>query len=222
MVRLGLIIFFLLSACAPTAHVEPMPSSTPTRTPHPSPPSLLTTTLTPHPFICPEGSLATTDDLILKPFEIPTTDPNIFEWRIVKLTDTSDKPAACGLDCSLYDFREGETREGVPQFDVSISLVQWATDAEAQEFASTSWQEFSSNAARLEEFRVASWLPATTFAGLDWGNEIHRTFLSTSYGIYSVQIGHTRRVLHEFNVDAGSVQHLAELQIAKLDVCLKN
>jgi hypothetical protein len=222
----SVILLLLLSACSSstdlaeteasaTALATKVPTKTSSSTPIPSPTSPVDK------FTCQEASNLMTDDLILKPLEIPTGDLNIFYWRTVELVDSNAKPEACGSDCSRFVYKEGEAGNGIPQFDLAISLIKWGSETDALEFATTSWQEFASNAVNLDEFDTFAELPETTLAGIDLGNDRLRTYLSTSFGTYSIEIEHSRPTPSELNVDFGSIQWLAELQLRKLAACLE-
>ena len=236
-IRLALLLALLLAACgpaAPTTATEaghslsattskppsfqpstPLPSLVPSRTPIPY-----------DPITCARQSAEEVDlsDIALVTAEIPKLDLHYFFWHEPMSVDISEEIEYCGLDCVMTKYYEGGKQEGIPHFDLIVTMNRMSSADEAAQMVEVSKAEFLPTGEPigwLVETQISSGgLPDNSFLGFRFGEPPEtELLLIASEGRVYFEFRFLQDHFVEFNVDDQSMKNFAELQMEKLRAC---
>jgi hypothetical protein len=230
----SLLIVFTLTACSqltePTATAKPSStvspaSSTTSCCSISTPPTERPTepTATPPPIACNQDDPGALESVALTVNEIPKRDSNFFGWLEPVAVNVTDELESCGQDCVRVRYSEGEQRDGITQFDLTLTIIELDSPSEAHEASSNVWTEFLNLGSEVEFDESPIYepenLPKNSRVGtrLEWP-ELQFLFTGSQESLF-IEIKYEKEVGIEFFVNDRPFQSFVELQIEKVNTC---
>ena len=159
-------------------------------------------------------------EIVVSPDEIPALDPNYPYLIQPQAQDLTNGISNCNNDCQSIVW-VSQKAEGFGDRQVSIILIRMDTDSQAAESVVNSWNNFSqveSGTGFVEGTLIQSdLLPNNSKVGIKYKEPDVEVMFTASRGPIYMMFVYSFKASGDLALDFGSIQHLAILQIKKLE-----